>query len=211
MALLGLVLCFLILWQDQQRIFEFMSTTGQAYDQGFAFVYYGDNFKEDLAVLGLMKVLAATTSAGLILQTRHTSKGGPKLALGKLWAPKQPLPAGCACNRLASAKERVCKDPRCGHAGPEPRAGAASNVVYLVGGMGVLQTKRLSEPSMVRTHSLICAGAATLVVLRAIGSYRFNLLQLEHVKMFTHLHAQMLKKTTTQWRHSRCSSSPWRI
>ena len=37
---------------------------------------------------------------------------------------------GCACNRLASAEERGCKDQRCGHAGPEPRAGAAQRTEH---------------------------------------------------------------------------------
>jgi len=74
MALLGLALCFLIFWQDQQRIFEFMSTTGRTYDQGFAFVYYGDKFTEDMAVLGLMIVLAAITSAHIVLQSKRNSK-----------------------------------------------------------------------------------------------------------------------------------------
>jgi len=31
---------------------------------------------------------------------------------------------GCACNRLASAEERGCKEQRRGYAGPEPRAAA---------------------------------------------------------------------------------------
>lgn len=55
---------FMIL-SDHKRIYSFMKDTDRSYDDGFAFVYYGDKYQEDMAVLFLSALI-------LILASIHT-------------------------------------------------------------------------------------------------------------------------------------------
>lgn len=73
-ALLFTVGSAVMILSDHKRIYRFMEDTGRSYDDGFAFVYYGSKYQEDMAVLCVSAVIMILAAVHIFHLRRRKHK-----------------------------------------------------------------------------------------------------------------------------------------